>query len=122
MTFLLILKLSCQKETECLWSTKKAIPPFFWPLYRGGMPIGRILLEMELRRWVKRKWWCEEEEGKKPHKIFHSDLVKMLTRWPLPHRVPQPVRLAAAAGAFLKAAIDPRPSHLHRQLTQRTFI
>lgn len=113
---MLILKLSGQKETESLWSTKTAIPPFLWPFYTGGMPIGRI------RRWVKRKWWCKEEEGKKKHKFFHSELVKMLTRWPLPHRVPQPVRLAAAAGAFLKAAIDPRPSHLHRQLTRRTFI
>lgn len=52
--------------------------------------------------------------------IFYSELVKMLTRWP--HGVPQRVRLAAAAGAFIKAAIDPRPNHLHRQLTRRTFI
>ena len=53
----------------------------------------------------------------------HSELPKILTRWPLPCWVQRGV---CPSGCFCwciyKAASDPQPSHLHRQLAQQVFF
>lgn len=53
----------------------------------------------------------------------HTELPKILTRWPLPRWVQHEV---CPSGCFCwciyKAASDPQPSHLHRQLAQQVFI
>lgn len=118
----------------------------FWPppqdlhgcASEGGTPTGINLLTKENLQVGKEpgdeengggggraERWCTEREGRKEerkkgtsHQIFQNAHKMAAASWSA--AASPSGRLAT--GAFMKAAIDSRPAHLHGQLAKRMFI